>query len=635
MTRDEEVLKQFKLMRNRIKSVIRNIDREEQLDIAKKCKSNPKKIWKFVNSRTKYENSIPELIWTKCENEVKVASQDTDKACLLNDYFATVFNSSNIGNEVRCESVNIHTPICELTINEEDVVKYLAKLNPNKSAGIDNIHPRVLKEVSKSISAALLIIFNQTLKEGYLPKDWRSSNISAIFKKGKRNSVKNYRPISLTCVACKILESILRDKIINYFNENKLFSTNQYGFIKGRSTVSQLLKILDEWTQQLEKGGQIDVVYTDLEKAFDRLPHKLLIQKLQKYKISSTIINWICSFLLNRRQRVSVNGRVSHWTDVTSGVPQGSVLGPLLFIIYINDLNSNNPNISTYLYADDAKFYMYIKTFFDSIQLQNEMDSKTEWFDEHLLSLNVAKCYTVSYGRKIEHKNTYQIKGTVLEKKEIVKDLGIIYDDKLTFREHINDKVNKANSILGVIKRNFRGLTHEAFILLYKSMVRSHLEYGVQIWNPHHKEQIKKLENVQRRATKLIPKLKKLTYKDRLIKLGLPTLRFRRVRGDLIEIFKIITGIYDKSTSVELRFSTSTTTRGNRFKLATQCVKYDLRKYFFINRVTPIWNSLPDEVVTAPSVNSFKKRLDKFMSSQDMLYDWSCDITGTGSRSNL
>ena len=233
----------------------------------------------------------------------------------------------------------------------------------------------------------------------------------------------------------------------------------------------------------------------------------------------------------------------------------------------------------------------------------------------------------------IREKIEYNIKDTILQKKESVKDLGIIFDNKLTFREHIIDKVNKANSILGVIKRNFKNLSNEAFIILYKTMVRSHLEYGVQIWNPHHKELITKLEKVQMRATKLIPTLKKLTYKDRLIKLGLPTLRFRRVRGDLIELFKIVTGIYDKAASVDLKFSNVTITRGNRYKLAIQSVKYDLRKYFFTNRVAPIWNSLPDVVVSAPSVSSFKNRLDKYMSSQDMLYDWSCDITGTGNRS--
>lgn len=338
-------------------------------------------------------------------------------------------------------------------------------------------------------------------------------------------------------------------------------------------------------------------------------------------------------FLLNRRQRVSVNGHISNWSNVTSGVPQGSVLGPLLFIIYINDLDSCSPYVNAYLYADDAKFYMYIKSFFESIQLQIEVNNRSAWFDEHLLSLNVAKCNSVSYGRKIECNNTYYINGTALEKKEIVKDLGIIFDNKLTFREHINDKVNKSYSILGVIKRNFNNLSPEAFMMLYKSMVRSHLEYGVQIWNPHQKESIKKLEKVQMRATKLISSIKKLSYKERLIKLGLPTLRFRRVRGDLIELFKIITGIYDKSTTVKLKFSNTTITRGNRFKLATQSVKYDLRKYFFTNRVTPIWNSLPNDVVSAPSVNSFKNRLDKFMSSQEMLYDWNCNISGTGNRS--
>ena len=475
-----------------------------------------------------------------------------------------------------------------------------------------------------------------SLRVGDIPEDWKFSTVTVIHKKGRKDCVENYRPISLTCVACKVMESLIRDQLMNYFLENNLISDFQYGFVKGRSTMLQLLKILDELTTCLEHGGQIDIIYTDFEKAFDKVPHKRLLSKLYSYGVNEELILWIKSFLCHRNQRIKIKDALSSVKPVLSGIPQGTILGPILFLIFINDMPNVCENLSRiYLFADDAKLYKHILINDDYIYLKESCQNMFDWSAKWCMNLNISKCKILSIARNkhaiVNYDYGFNIDSNtfvLLDHIDDMKDLGIILDTELSFSKHIYEKISKAYQMLGIINRNFKHTDKHTFLLLYISLVRSHLEYANSVWCPYKIGLIFALEKVQKRATKMIGACKKLHYSDRLKFLNLPTLKLRRLRGDMIEVYKILNGVYDLSVSPILVRNLDSRTRGNSLKLVHSRSKYDLRKYSFCSRVVGAWNSLPDCVVTANSVNAFKNNIDKHWRCENMYFDWEANIAG-------
>ncbi len=308
---------------------------------------------------------------------------------------------------------------------------------------------------------------------------------------------------------------------------NHLFSNSQFGFLGGRSTVLQLLNVLEKWTKILDEGGKLDVVYLDFMKAFDLVPHKRLLNKINSYGIGQHITTWISSFLTNRFQRVKVNNSFSPWTPVTSGIPQGSVLGPLLFIFYINDLPDDITS-DIYIFADDTKLFNRINHPSDALDLQHNLDRLSEWCDKWLLTLHPDKCKVLDIGLRQRESYTYKINNVTLDHPDEEKDLGVFIDKKLNFNRHMGVKINKANNILGAIRRTFTYLDKTSLLQLYTGLVRPHLEYANPVWSPRYMKDIRAIENVQRRATKLIPELSDMPYEDRLRELSLPTLAYRR-----------------------------------------------------------------------------------------------------------
>jgi len=445
-----------------------------------------------------------------------------------------------------------------------------------------------------------------------VPQDWKEANVTAIHKKGDKKNPGNYRPVSLTSVSCKIMEKIIRKKIMKHLTDNNILSNRQYGFITGRSTLLQLLTVLDMWTECLDRGSEVDVIFLDFQKAFDRVPHNRLLDKMKHYGITGDILQWINSFLKGRRQRVKLHDTESPWSETTSGIPQGSVLGPTLFIIFINSL-PNTTNSPTFLFADDAKLFREITSTRDQEILQEDLNSMFDWTKSSLLNFNPEKCSSMTICRPNSNTSRhYKMNETTLKVIQTERDLGVMVDRHLKFEQHIQTKINKANSIMGIIRRTYTYLDADTFLLLYKSLVRPHLEYCNQIWNPHLQKHIISIENVQRRATKQIPGFQQLTYEERLTKLKLPTLKYRRDRGDMIEAYKILTGKYENEITEHLLPINERESRGHQLKLHHRRPNTNLRKFNFTFRIVKDWNELPHHVIESTSTKIFERRLDEF-----------------------
>jgi hypothetical protein len=349
-----------------------------------------------------------------------------------------------------------------------------------------------------------------------------------------------------------------------------------------------------------------------------------MLLKLKAYGITGRAFVWIQSFLENRVQRVQLNGASSSWKKVTSGIPQGSVLGPVLFIIYINDLPDRVSSITS-LFADDTKIYRSINSNVECQRLQADLDKLVEWSETWQLGFNVAKCKVLHYGLKNPNHSYIMGRGNYVQPiQEVVeeKDLGVTFDTALKFRKHIANICNKANQIVGVIRRTFKFLDTTTFICLYKALVRPHLEYANVVWYPILKEDRDKVERVQRRATKLVPGLAQMSYTERLKLLDLPTLVHRRMRGDAIQTFKIVKGIEDVPIQDYFLMNTDNRTRGHTLKLTKPRARKGMRSKCFTHRVIDLWNGLPQGVVDAESVNSFKDRLDRLWMDHPNKYDF-------------
>ena len=518
----------------------------------------------------------------------------------------------------------------KLEIDRDKIEKVLKKLKPDKSPGPDGLHPRFFKELASSLSLPLCIIFRHSLSTNTLPDAWKKARVSAIFKKQNKKIASNYRPVSLTSIICKVMETLIRNHLVDHMKINKLYSDKQYGFISGRSTSLQLLTVLDIWTEALNSGMSVDVIYMDYRKAFDVVPHRRLLGKIEAYGVSGEISAWIKAFLSGRTQTVTVNGFESAEKPVLSGIPQGSVLGPMLFVLFINDLpDSIMRSTFAFLFADDTKVFKIIKTDQDCDDLQGDLDKLSEWSRLWLIGFNTDKCKHMHIGNQKINGNptsTYSLSGNILDYTTDEKDIGVNINDKLSFEKHIAEKCKIATWQFARIRRTFSYLDETMFNQLYKAIVRSHLDSCSSVWSPFQIDHINKIEKVQRRATKQIPGFRELSYSERLKKLKLPTLIYRRIRGDLIETFKILHGVYDTDTVQFLKLwkdvAGRVSPRGNSLSIFPQQSGNNLRKNAFSVRITNTWNKLPESVVTAPSVNAFKNRLDNFYEGSDVVYDF-------------
>ena len=336
--------------RNQAKWEVKRAVREYEKKLALEVKQNPKAFYKYASSKLKTRTTIPDLTMPDGTR----TNTDRDKAEVLNDFFSSVFSQEDLTSMPIPEAKKMESFLEQIQISEEDIMKRLHKLKINKSAGPDSMHPRLLKELSNELTKPLELLFHKSSEEALIPQQWKKSHVSPIYKNGHRMQANNYRPVSLTSIICKLLEKIVRQAVMEHLIDNGLINDNQHGFVPGRSCITQLLVVLDHWTDILDDHGALDAIYLDFAKAFDKVPHERLLLKVENHGIKGNALKWIRDFLSNRQQRVVINGTHSAWAPVTSGIPQGSVLGPLLFVIFVNDMPDVMKSFLC-MFADDAK----------------------------------------------------------------------------------------------------------------------------------------------------------------------------------------------------------------------------------------------------------------------------------------
>ena len=607
----------YQKARNEVKKMVRAAKRAKELDLAKHCKSDSKKFFSFYKLNSGSKSIGP----FKVNDEL--VSKDSEIVELLNSRFKSVFTVEDESNFAALQPQQLtNESIGDIgNITSELVLTHIKKIRPNKAEGPDEIHARFLREGERELSVPLAIIFTKSLTETKMPLDWKRANVVPIFKKGDRSEIGNYRPVSLTSLVCKVLETIIKDKIVEFLDVNRLIKDTQHGFRKGRSCLTNLLEFLDVATNSFDQGKQLDVSYLDFSKAFDKVPHKRLGLQLEKHGIRGNTLKWIQLWLSGRQQRVILNGCKSGWQGVISGVPQGSVLGPLLFIIFVNAIE-NNIDSKILKFADDVKLVRVIEGKHDQEVFQSDLNMLVKWSKDWQMEFNLAKCKILHTGR-VDSEIVYEMDGHRLDRIEKEKDLGVIINNKLSSSDQVVDSRKRALRMLGAINRNVSYKSEEVITKLYCAYVRPLLEYCVQAWSPTYEKDCWLLERVQKRATKMVTCLRSLPYEDRLRKLGMFSLRYRRLRGDLIEVFKFVKGHSSGYLKGMFEFNGAVRGRGHQYKLIMKQSRTRLRQSFFSRRVVGHWNRLPENVAAAGSLMSFKVKLDQHFTERGLVYQYS------------
>jgi len=564
--------------------------------------------YKHINQRVRHRQSVPALMG----NDGHIITTDDSKAKVFNEYFASVGivddGRKPIGMQI--QPINV---LDNVVFDERNVLSAIQKLKPNLSAGPDGLPPLLFKRVQASLARPLVLLFTQLLSVGMVPDTWKQAIIVPVFKKGPTSAVSNYRPISLTCVASKIMERVIAKQIFEYLLSNNLLASIQHGFIKGRSTCTNLLESVNDWTISVQNKKCVTVAYIDFSRAFDTVSHEKLFMRLAAYGIQGSLLQWLKNFFVDRTHRTKVGCCISGIVAMISGIIQGSGLGPVMFIIYIDDLAKllERNGITAKFFADDVKVYCEISDANDSVCLQNALDIIANWAKEWQLSISVTKCNILSIGNTgTVDTSEYYINDCQLPRVTACRDLGIIVTSDLSPCQHINEIVNKAHQRANHIIRCFVSGQMGTLIRAFIVYVRPILEYNCVVWSPSLKKDIDLIEKVQRRFTKRLHGLKDLPYTERLQRVDLPSLELRRLHLDLTFCYNIVFNHMCVNFDDFFTISPSSQTRGHPYKLYKPRCTNSTRCNFFAARVIDVWNHLPP-TVSFSSVSAFKKSIKK------------------------
>lgn len=468
------------------------------------------------------------------------------------DGFAEFFRSVFINDaEVTCQTFKERSHFCDNLMSRIEIETAIRKIKGNKAIGPDGIPAFVLKGCSEYLLSPLQFLFNLVLKTSVYPTKWKVSKVIPVYKSGPRQDIKNYRPISIVCAISKVFEKIIFDRLFSEISGK--ITTYQHGFFPKRSTFTNLMTFCQYIHEAINNKSQIDVIYTDMEKAFDRVRHCVILNALSEMDVSSYLIYLIKSYLNSRSQYIEIKGCQSVMYKSTSGIPQGSNLGPLLFLAAINNIIRNLDNVKGLLFADDFKCFHIINSYEDCETLQNDFCKVANWCTTNSFNINVSKCMCMSFTlNKNPHNFDYTYNNSKIERGDSQKDLGVVFDVNLSFTNHISAKIETAQKIAGFIARNTKDLDVEISLHLFDSLVLPTLEYGSVVWSPQYDVWIGIIERVQRKFLKCLYFRKYGSYPqrgcDNECLLGVfdrLSLEKRRYKIILCTMFKLLRGEID------------------------------------------------------------------------------------------
>ena len=573
---------------------------------------NNKPFYQYIKSQQQDNQGVSAL---REKSSGQLHSDAASKARLLSEQFKSVFTRSDPNSTVKSLSDRGAPTIPKLVITSPGVQKLLEDLNPRKASGPDEIPARILNKTAKSIAPALAAIFNQSLDAGQLPSQWKSAWIAPVFKKGSSAEPVNYRPVSLTSIPCKLMEHCICTHVRGHLDAHGLLGEENHGFRKKHSTETQLLITTHEMMKVRDQGNQVDALILDLSKAFDTVPHRELLGKLKNYGVDGDILEWTSQFLQGRTQSVLVDGVRSRDEQVLSGVPQGTVYGPLLFLVYINDMADNiSPGTHIRLFADDTILYRPIHSINDQLILQRDLTALETWAQDWGMRFNASKCHLLSVNKGPHRKPFfYELDNVVLSSVEEEKYLGVTIHQDLDWSPHINKIATKASQTLGFIKRNLKGCPEELKRLAYVTLVRSSMEYAGIIWDPHEAKDSDRLEKVQRKAVRWIKNDYnwKSSVSTMMDDLKIEPLNLRRRTNRLVFLYKILnTHVAVTPDKVDLfpktRPHRGDTTQRQLKHLAPKSAQY---QHSFIPKTILDWNNLSDSTTSQASVPAFRSQV--------------------------
>lgn len=536
-------LDKFRKLRLEIRCEISAAHRSFVEAAQRSVRSDPAAFWSFVNAK-RNSSRIP--------SEVTLGGARLDGPRDVVEGFARYFRSVyNTSSDVVSPTGDTRGTFEILSVTESSVSDAIRRLKPKLSQGHDGIPSFLIRDCSPALIAPLTKLFNISLRTGVFPDVWKIGKVCPVFKSGSREAVENYRPISILPALSGVFERVLYDLV--YDNVKDIISDKQHGFVKSRSTVTNLTCLTQHVSEVLDEGGQVDVIYTDFSKAFDRIDHGIILSKLGAAGFGDTLLVFFGSYLRGRRSYVQYMNYTSAKYALSSGVPQGSILGPLFFVLYINDI-CEFLGSHVLLYADDLKIYRRIRSLEDCISLQESIESLEEWCRTNLLSLNISKCSCLTFSRKCAAVNfDYTISSQLVARSLSVKDLGVTFDNHLTFNLHVLNVVKSANRFMGFIIRSCHEFSDVGCLkLLYYSFVRSQLEYASVVWSPFYNRYKQEIERVQRRFLKYMSYRQDGVYPIRgfpnsrmLDRFAMVSLESRRIVSALSFLLKMMRGLID------------------------------------------------------------------------------------------